>query len=104
MPSKDIKVNGQIMYALERQKFSSELLKMNNSKSRFIGNQKSVKLLPFGNAVIYASCFKDGVYRYPTNFDDSLHKRQYQPNAPDLPLSRIPGKKHFNKFTTRTYI
>ena len=66
MPYKDVKLNEQIRYILEPQNSSSVQLKMSDSKSRIV--DKSIESFPFEKKVIYASCFKDGVYRYPKDF------------------------------------
>ena len=96
MPYKDVNLNGQIRYILEPQSASPVKLKMSDSKSRIV--DKSIEPFPFEKKVIYASCFKDGVYRYPKDFDNLEDKIQYKPNATKLIVSSMPGKKMWFKY------
>ena len=63
MPYKDVKVNGQIRYLLQRQEISSLATNMNETEAFSLGG-KSHETHSSTNQIEFASCFKDGVYRY----------------------------------------
>ena len=70
MPFKDVKVNGIIQYLIRKPDNSATTSSKKNYEPIFIGERKN-SVNQHSKEVTFASCFRDGVYRYPTHLSDS---------------------------------
>ena len=70
MPFKDVKVNGIIQYLIQKPD-NSGTTSNNNNYVPFSNGERKYAKNQHSKEVIFASCFKDGVYRYPTHFSHS---------------------------------
>ena len=82
MPSRDVKINGQVKYAVAEANLFKKLF-TNYTRSSFISQRKP--------KIIYASCFADGVYRYPSNFHSQNRTVSGKSNIVKLQLSGTEG-------------
>ena len=65
IPIKDVKVNGQVKYFMQRHENNS--LGNNMKEFRKSTIEKRIdEAITTTNHIRFASCFKDGVYRYPS--------------------------------------
>ena len=80
MPLKDVKINGQVIYAVRKS------VSPKNVFAHISGSNSST------NDILYASCFSDGVYRYPTNFPVATDTKTEKSNIVKLVLYPIKGK------------
>ena len=90
MPSKDVKINGQVKYAVR------ESVSLKNVFAHISGS--FVRKLPENENsssktdILYASCFSDGVYRYPANFQVAGNTKTEKSNIVKLVLNKTDGK------------
>ena len=71
IPLKDVKVNGQVKYFMQRQENNTSSTNMREFKESSTAG-KSGKDIQTTNHIRFASCFKDGVYRYPSGLFNLL--------------------------------
>ena len=71
IPPKDVKVNGQVKYFIQTQENNTSSTNMRKFKELSIARELG-KEIQATNHIRFASCFQDGVYRYPSGLFDLL--------------------------------
>ena len=74
IPFKDVKVNGQVKYFIQRQENNSSATNMKELRKLIFENRID-EAIATTNHIRFASCFKDGVYRYPLGMFNLLSIR-----------------------------
>ena len=90
MPKKGVKVNNQVKYIGRK---SATWNKLSNSQPLSILSKKKEDKEDLQVDIVYASCFSDGVYRYPQHFDEKTSTYDGITNIVKLGWGRI---KHYN--------